>query len=60
MKEQYHTYKNENRRAEIFLTPSRSWLVECFEDDKNVQQSIVATEPRAELLADNWVFKVNN
>ena len=56
MNVQYHTYINKNRRAEVFLTPSQSWLIECFEDDNCVKQNIVNTEERAEIYADNWVL----
>lgn len=58
MKEQFHTFENENRRAEVFLTRGKSWLIECFEDGKNVQQCIVPTEQKAEIFADNWVLNV--
>lgn len=59
MREQYHTFENGNRKAEVYKSNS-AWLIECFEDGKNIHQSIVGTESKAELYADNWVFKVEN
>ena len=32
MKEQFHTFEHENRRAEVFRLARREWLIECYED----------------------------
>jgi hypothetical protein len=60
MKEQYHTFQNENRKAEVFKEASRKWLIECYENETETHTCTVATELLAELYADNWVLKVIN
>jgi len=64
MKEQYHTFESENRKAEVFFvgskTPGQNWLIECYEDDAETHKHFLATELFAELYADNWVLKVIN
>ena len=55
-KEKYHTFENENRKAEVYKSKP-AWLVECFEDGSNVHQTIFGTESKAELYADDWVLK---
>ena len=60
MKEQYHTFQNENRKAEVFKEANRKWLIECYENEAETHTYTVTTEPLAELYADNWVLKVIN
>jgi len=60
MKEQYHTFENENRKAEVFKETNRKWLIECYEDGTETHTYTVTNEILAELYADNWVLKVIN
>ena len=57
MKEQYHTFENENRKAEVFKEANRKWLVEAYEDNTLSHSKEVANEDAAELYADDWVLK---
>ena len=36
MKEQYHTFENDNRKAEVFAIWPNKWLVEAYENGRNV------------------------
>ena len=60
MKEQFHTFKNQNRKAEVFRVARREWLIECYEDGNQTHAYTEGTELLAELYADNWVLKVIN
>lgn len=57
MKEQYHTFESENRKAEVFAIWPNKWLVEAYEDDKLSHSKEVINESAAELYADDWVLK---
>jgi len=57
LNEKYHTYINENRKAEVFLTPRGNWVIKCYVDNNYIQETILNTEEKAEIYADNWVFK---
>jgi len=60
MKDQYHTFSNENRKAEVFLdttTDSKGvWLVECVEDEKLAKVFEGSSETWAEAMSDEWVM----
>ena len=60
LKEQYHSFSNENRTAEVFLdttdSPKGVWLVEVLENDIKVKSFKVLTEDSAEKLSDEWVM----
>ena len=60
MKDQYHTFENEGRKAEVFLDTTDSlkgvWLVEVLENDIKVKSFEVLTEDSAEKLSDEWVM----
>ena len=60
MKDQYHTFENEGRKAEVFLdttdSPKGVWLVEVLENDIKVKSFKVLTEDSAEKLSDEWVM----
>ena len=60
MKEQYHTFEHEGRKAEVFLdttdSPKGVWLVEVLENDRKVKSFEVLTENAAEALSDEWVM----
>ena len=36
MKEQYHTFESDNRKAEVFAVWPNTWLVEAYEDGEVV------------------------
>ena len=60
MKEQFHTFKNQNRKAEVFLDTTKKakgiWLVEVLENNIKVESFEVLTENAAEALSDEWVM----
>ena len=60
MKDQYHTFENEDRKAEVFLdttkNPKGVWLVEVLENDIKVKSFKDLTEDSAEKLSDEWVM----
>lgn len=60
MKEQFHTFEHENRRAEVFRLARRKWLIECYEDGNETHTYTEGSELLAELYADNWVLKEIN
>ena len=57
MKEQYHTFESENRKAEVFAIWPNKWLVEAYEAGKISHSKEVINESAAELYADDWVLK---
>ena len=60
MKEPFHTFEHENRRAEVFRLARREWLIECYEDGNETHTYTEGSELLAELYADNWVLKETN
>ena len=60
MKDQYHTFENEGRKAEVFLdttkNPKGVWLVECSENDNLIKSFEVINEASAEEMSDEWVM----
>jgi len=60
MKDKYHTFTNDNKKAEVFLDttagPKGIWIVECSEKKELVKLFTVANEKAAELLSDEWVM----
>jgi hypothetical protein len=60
MKDQYHTFENEGRKAEVFLdttdSPKGVWLVECSENDNLIKSFEVINEASAEEMSDEWVM----
>ena len=57
MKEQYHTFENDNRKAEVFAVWPNKWLVEAYENGEMSHTEEVANEDAAELYADDWVLR---
>lgn len=57
IKEKYHTFESDNRKAEVFAIQPNKWLVECLEDNTLSHSKEVANESAAELYADDWVLK---
>ena len=59
LKEQYHSFSNENRTAEVFLEvigSERNWSIDCFEHNEMVVTYKMPYEVAAEQLADEWVM----
>jgi len=57
MKEKYHTFESDNRKADVFAVWPNKWLVEAYEDGVMSHTEEVANEDAAELYADDWVLK---
>lgn len=54
-----HTYEHENRKALIYKMVNRSYLIRFFENDIIGDYNIAHTEVDAELIADDYVLKVD-